>query len=167
MKPFVYFWLFLKASLFSTGGLGNLPSLHQDLLARGWATEADFVQAIAVGQVSPGPNGWLGAMLSLLAITLPTLLVLGVVALHNRVERQPRVQAFTRGLGLGVVGLILAVALTLLRSTVTDWRGAMVVVGALVLALSRRVSVIVLLALGAGIGWLMYGPPLAAVLSAR
>jgi chromate transporter len=179
MKPVVYFWLFLKASLFSTGGLGNLPSLHRDLLARGWATEADFVQAIAVGQVSPGPNGlwtvslgyltygWLGAALSLLAIVLPTLLVLGVVALHQRIEHRPRVQAFTRGLGLGVVGLILAVALTLLRSSVTDWRGAAIVVGALALALSRRVPVIVLLALGAGVGWLLYDLSLAAAFGAR
>jgi len=49
--------LFLKASLFSTGGFSNLPSLHQDLLANAWAKEADFGQSIAIGQISPGPNG--------------------------------------------------------------------------------------------------------------
>ena len=32
INPFIYFLLFLKASLFSTGGFSNLPSLHQDLL---------------------------------------------------------------------------------------------------------------------------------------
>jgi chromate transporter len=165
----LYFWFFLKGSLFSTGGFGNLPFLHEDLLAHGWATEADFVQALAVGNLSPGPNGlwtislgylsggWLGAALSLLAITLPTLLILGVVALHRRVEDRPAVRNFTRGLSLGVVGLIIGVALTLFSSTVADWRGAAITAGALVLALSKRVPVLAVLALGAAAGWLLYG----------
>jgi chromate transporter len=164
----LYFWFFLKGSLFSTGGFGNLPFLHEDLLAHGWATEADFVQALAVGNLSPGPNGlwtislgylsggWLGAALSLLAITLPTLLILGVVALHRRVEDRPAVRNFTRGLSLGVVGLIIGVALTLFSSTVADWRGAAITAGALVLALSKRVPVLAVLALGAAAGWLLY-----------
>jgi chromate transporter len=164
----LYFWFFLKGSLFSTGGFGNLPFLHEDLLAHGWATEADFVQALAVGNLSPGPNGlwtislgylsggWLGAALSLLAITLPTLLILGVVALHRRVEDRPAVRNFTRGLSLGVVGLIIGVALTLFSSTVADWRGAAITAGALALALSKRVPVLAVLALGAAAGWLLY-----------
>ncbi len=169
MNWILYFWFFLKGSLFSTGGFGNLPFLHEDLLAHGWATEADFVQALAVGNLSPGPNGlwtislgylsggWLGAALSLLAITLPTLLILGVVALHRRVEDRPAVRNFTRGLSLGVVGLIIGVALTLFSSTVADWRGAAITAGALVLALSKRVPVLLVLALGAAAGWLLYG----------
>ncbi len=169
MNWILYFWFFLKGSLFSTGGFGNLPFLHADLLAHGWATEADFVQALAVGNLSPGPNGlwtislgylsggWLGAALSLLAITLPTLLILGVVALHRRVEDRPAVRNFTRGLSLGVVGLIIGVALTLFSSTVADWRGAAITAGALALALSKRVPVLAVLALGAAAGWLLYG----------
>jgi len=169
MNWILYFWFFLKGSLFSTGGFGNLPFLHEDLLAHGWATEADFVQALAVGNLSPGPNGlwtislgylsggWLGAALSLLAITLPTLLILGVVALHRRVEDRPAVRNFTRGLSLGVVGLIIGVALTLFSSTVADWRGAAITAGALALALSRRVPVLLVLGAGAVAGWLLYG----------
>ena len=168
MNWILYFWFFLKGSLFSTGGFGNLPFLHEDLLAHGWATEADFVQALAVGNLSPGPNGlwtislgylsggWLGAALSLLAITLPTLLILGVVALHRRVEDRPAVRNFTRGLSLGVVGLIIGVALTLFSYTVADWRGAAITAGALALALSKRVPVLAVLALGAAAGWLLY-----------
>ncbi|OQA46891.1 MAG: putative chromate transport protein [Chloroflexi bacterium ADurb.Bin325] len=164
----LYFWLFLKGSLFSTGGFGNLPFLHADLPAHGWATEADFVQALAVGNLSPGPNGlwtislgylsagWPGAALALLAITLPPMLILGVVALHRRVEDRPAVRNFTRGLSLGVVGLILGVALTLFSATVEDWRGAAITAAALILALSRRAPVFLILALGALAGWLFY-----------
>src|SRR5205085_4702564 len=98
INPLIYFLLFLKASLFSTGGFSNLPSLHQDLLANGWATEADFGQSIAIGQISPGPNGlwvismgyitdgYFGAFLALIAITLPALLVLVISAGYTRIE---------------------------------------------------------------------------------
>src|SRR5262249_15915056 len=51
------FLLMLKAALFSTSGIGNLPILHQDLLSRGWATDRNFTESLAIGQISPGPSG--------------------------------------------------------------------------------------------------------------
>ena len=64
----LYFWLFFKASLFSTGGTGNLPSLHADLPAHGWASEQQFGEALTIGQVSPGPTGlWVVSLALLLA----------------------------------------------------------------------------------------------------
>lgn len=168
MNLLLYFWLFLKASLFTTGGFGNLPLLHKDLIGLGWAREADFITAIAVGQVSPGPNGlwsvslgyltfgWVGALLAAIALSLPTLLVLIVAGFYTRMEHSPRVQDFTRGLSLGVVGLTLPVTLGLALSTVTDWRGVVIASGALVLALSKRVPVIVILALAGLAGYLFY-----------
>lgn len=171
MNPLLYFWLFLKASLFSTGGLGNLPFLHQDLLALGWATETDFVSAIAVGQLSPGPTGlwtislgyltfgWAGAGIALIAITLPTLLALVVAALHRRVEARPAVQNFTRGIALGVIGLTVGVAWALFQHNIRDWREMAIMAAAFGLALSKRVPVVFLLVLAALVGWLLYGLP--------
>ena len=169
MNPLAFFWLFLKASLLSTGGLGNLPFLHRDLLALGWAKESDFVTAIAVGNVSPGPTGlwtislgyliygWLGAGLAMAALCLPPLLALAVSAFYNRIEKLPAVQNFTRGLTLGVIGLTLTVALSLAGSSITDWRGIVIGAAALGLALTKKVPVIVILALAALAGGLIYG----------
>lgn len=168
MNPALYFWLFLKGSLLSTGGLGNLPFLHEDLIGLGWAQPSDFVTAIAVGNLSPGPNGlwsislgyltfgWLGAGLALLALSLPTFLILVVSAFHTRVEDHPAVQHFTRGLGLGVVGLTFAISLTLASTSIADWRGVVILLGALLLAL-RRIPILVILVLAAGAGYLIYG----------
>jgi chromate transporter len=164
----LYFWLFLKASLLSTGGLGNLPFLHKDLVSLGWAQESDFITAIAVGQVSPGPTGlwsislgyltfgWLGAGLALAALSLPPLLALVVGSLYNRMESQQLVQNFVLGLGLGVVGLTVAVAFSLTSSAVSDWRGAAIALAALGLAVSKRVPVIVILGLAAAAGILLF-----------
>ena len=169
MNPFLYFWIFLKASLFTTGGTGNLPLLHQDLLGLSWARESDFITAIAVGQVSPGPNGlwsvslgyliygWPGAALALVALSLPPLLILVVAALYRRWEAMPVMQDFMRGLALGVIGLSLPVTYGLSRAAVIDWRTLLILALALGLALSKRVPLVAILALGGLAGYLFYG----------
>jgi chromate transporter len=169
MNLWLFFWLFLKASLFSTGGVGNLPFLHADLVPLGWAREEDFITAMAVGQVSPGPNGlwsvslgylswgWIGAGLALLALCLPPLLVIALASFFDRMEHLPAVQNFSRGLSLGVVGLAFFIAFSLSRTAVTDWAGGLIVLGALGLGLVKRVPVILILALAAGVGILFYG----------
>jgi chromate transporter len=130
ISPLVYFLLFFKASLFSTGGLSNLPSLHQDLIGNSWANEADFGQSIAIGQISPGPNGlwvislgyltygYLGALLALIAITLPPLLVLTVARMYDCIEQQRWVPGFMHGISLAVVGIYLTVVWSIIRDCV-------------------------------------------------
>ncbi|GAC1691840.1 MAG: hypothetical protein PVS3B1_30700 [Ktedonobacteraceae bacterium] len=168
IDPFIYFLLFLKASLFSTGGFSNLPSLHQDLIAYGWAKESYFGQSIAIGQISPGPNGlWViclgyltygfaGAVLALIAITLPALLVLAVSAGYTRIEHQKWVQGAMFGVSLAVVGLLLSVVWTILRQPGVDWKGLLIAAGAFGLALSRRVNILIILGLAGVAGYLLY-----------
>lgn len=168
IDPLVYFLLYLKASLFSTGGFSNLPSLHQDLLGRGWARESDFGQSIAIGQISPGPNGlwvislgyftygFLGAFLALIAITLPPVLVLVVAAQYSRIAQQIRVQGAMQGVSLAVIGIQISVVWTILRQPSVDWRGIIIGVCAFALALSRKVNVLLILALAGLAGYLLY-----------
>lgn len=169
MNWWLYFWLYLKASLFSTGGAGNLPFLHADLPPLGWAREEDFLTAMAVGQVSPGPNGlwsvslgyltygWPGALLALLALCLPPLLVLGLMSFYNRMEHLKSAQNFSRGLSLGVVGLGFFIASLLAVSAVTDWAGVAIIVVALGLGLYRKVPVVIVLVVAAAAGVWIYG----------
>jgi chromate transporter len=168
INPFIYFLLFLKASLFSTGGLSNLPSLHQDLIGNGWAVEADFGQAVAIGQISPGPNGlwvvslgyltygYLGAFLALIAITLPALLVLVVSAGYARIERRTWVQGAMHGVSLAVVGLLLTVVWTILHQPGVDWKGLLIAMAAFGLALSRKVNILIILSLAGLAGYVLY-----------
>src|SRR5437868_4240287 len=135
INPFIYFLLFLKASLFSTGGFSNLPSLHQDLIANGWAKEADFGQSIAIGQISPGPNGlWVislgyltygypGAFLALIAITIPALLLLVVSSGYAHLEHQTWVQGAMYGVSLAGVGLQRTGSWTSSHQPEADWTG--------------------------------------------
>jgi chromate transporter len=168
INPLLYFLLFLKASLFSTGGFSNLPSLHQDLIGEGWAMDAEFGQSIAIGQISPGPNGlwvislgyltygFLGAALALIAITLPAFFVLLVSAGYHRLEHQRWVEGFMRGISLAVVGILLTVVTTIIRQPGVDWKGWLIGVFAFGLALSKRVNILIILGMAGLAGYFLY-----------
>jgi chromate transporter len=168
INPFIYLLLFLKASLFSTGGFSNLPSLRQDLLAKGWASEATFAQSIAIGQISPGPNGlWVislgyltygfpGAFLALIAITIPPLLVLIIARSYSRIEQWPRSQGAMRGVSIAVIGLLVTVIWTILHQPTVDVWGLPIAAGAFILALTRKVNILLILALAGLVGYLVY-----------
>ncbi len=168
IDPIIYFLLFFKATLFSSGGFSNLPSLHQDLLARHWAVEAEFGESLAIGQISPGPNGlWViclayltygypGALLALVAITLPPLFVLVVAAVYNRIEHQRWVPGLMRGISLAVVGTFLTVFWTIMNGAGLDWSSWLICAAAFGLALTRRVNIIIILALAGIAGYLLY-----------
>lgn len=167
-NPLLYFLLFFKASLFSTGGFTNLPSLRQDLLPRAWATQADFGQAIAIGQISPGPNGlwviglgyftggYLGAALALVAITLPPCVVLVIAKQYTRFERHAWVQGAMRGVSHAVVGLLLSVVWTIFHQPGIAETGLLIAAAAFGLAYSRRFNVLFILTLAAVAGYVLY-----------
>jgi chromate transporter len=167
MSLAVLFLLLLKGSLFSFSGTGNVPILRDDLLARGWATDRQFGEALAIGQLSPGPTGlwvislgfltagWRGAGLALLAITLPPLLILAVDRFYRRIRHHSGVEGFVRGVGLAVVGIFVYVLWNLLGNVGLNARSAAVTLASIALGFTRRVPVIVVLALGAlsGVLW--------------
>ncbi|GAB4429423.1 MAG: hypothetical protein OHK0015_13370 [Chloroflexi bacterium OHK40] len=170
MSPFIFFWLVLKSSLLATSGLGNFPQLFGDLTAGGWASERQFAEALAVGQITPGPSGlWVislgylldgprGATLAAFAISLPPFAVLLIERAYRRVGSHPAVQGFVQGLSLAVVGVFLVVLAGLLRTSGLDPLALAIVAASTALGLIRRVPVLLVLALAALAGAAAYGP---------
>lgn len=168
IEPLHYFLIFFKASLFSTGGLSNLPSLRQDLLAEGWADDSDFGRSVVIGQLSPGPNGlWVislgyltygvfGALLALVAIILPAFLVLAIAAGYARIARLRRVAGAMRGVALAVVGILLSVVWTILHQPGVDRWGLLIALCAFGLAATKRVRLPFILALAGCAGYFLY-----------
>jgi chromate transporter len=160
--PLTLFWIMLKASLLSTTGTGNLPIVHQDLLNRGWATDHQFAESLAIGQISPGPSGlWVislgylvgglrGAAMTLVAIALPPFLVLLLVhGFYRRWGGHPATQGFVRGLGLAVAAIFLMVLTGIMSGAGWTFTNLMIMMGAFCLGATRRVPVILVLALAA------------------
>lgn len=127
MTPLAIFWVVLKASTLSTGGLGNAPILHADLVRTHLATQAQFSSSLAVGQLSPGPSGlWVvalgyllgglaGGLAALAAVGLPPFVVLAIAALVARAGEHPGVRGLVWGLGIMGAGVSSAVMVGLVQ----------------------------------------------------
>jgi len=126
MDPLTLFIVLLRDSALSLGGLGSLPLLRQDLVATGMVTDAQLVQALAIGRLSTGPNGlWtvslgyqlagpLGAVMALAASSLPPLLILPATAVARRWLLSVSFAGLVRGAALATAGLLCATGVALL-----------------------------------------------------
>jgi chromate transporter len=127
---------FLKAGTLTFGsGLVIVPFLQQGVVQQyGWLTEQDFLIAVAVGMISPGPvvitatfvgylvAGLWGALAATIGIFLPSfLLVLIAAPLLARNRRQRFVQGFVKGTYGAAIGTILGACVLLGRSAIGDW----------------------------------------------
>jgi chromate transporter len=147
--------VFLRAgALTFGGGYVIVPVLEAELVqGRHWLTPQAFVDAMALGQVTPGPvvitatfvgytlAGLTGALVSTVAVFLPAFVFVVLVSLSlDRFRRSPGIQAFLRGLQPAVVGLMAAATATLVRHGVLDGPGAVVAGAAFLLVWKLRVN---------------------------
>jgi chromate transporter len=114
-----------SGSLVFGGGHVVLPLLQAEVVPPGWVSNDAFLAGYGAAQAVPGPlftfaaylgavmgpkpNGWLGAALCLVAVFLPSaLLVIGALPFWEGLRRQPIAQAALKGVNAAVVGLLLA-----------------------------------------------------------
>jgi chromate transporter len=165
---------FLKAGAFIFGsGLAIVPFLRQGVvLDNHWLTEHQFLDAVAVGLITPGPvvitaafigyvvAGLPGAVISGLAIFTP--IYLGVVIPGRwfiRHRQDPRVRAFVRGATAGAAGAIAGATVVLARGVIIDAPTGVIFVVSLAYLwwLKFRLKEPILVLATAGIGLLLHG----------
>lgn len=168
----VLFWYFAQAGFFIFGsGLAIVPFLYSGVVTdRGWLTEPQFLDAIAVAMMTPGPVvivvgfiGYLvagvgGAMAATLGVFLPAfLLTVLLLPAFNRVAGRPLVADFVRGVTAAAAGAIAGACVVLGRSSIHDLPTLVLALGAfVVVARTRLPSGLVVLA-GAGAGMVLRG----------
>ena len=152
------------ASLLGFGGLGSLPVLRGQLASAGLMPDQLLLSSLAVGNISPGPNGlyliavgyfvrgYAGAGVATLAVLLPPLLVLLLDRVRASLIHLRRFRSALRSLSLAVVALLAQSAGSLAWTAAHTWLGAaMLVVGVGLLLLRVPPLVGVVLAVGIGI----------------
>jgi chromate transporter len=161
---------FVKAGAFIFGsGLAIVPFLREGVVAQHhWLTPGQFLDAIAMGLITPGPvvitatfigylvGGLAGAVVATVAIFTP--IYLGVVLpgrwfIRHRTNKQ--VKAFVRGATAAAAGAIAGAVTVLARQAIPDWKTALLATAALVLALKWKVKEPYLVAIGAAVGILL------------
>ena len=167
VDPVSLFLVFLKigAVLYGSGYV-LLAFLRNDFVVRlGWLTDQQLIDAVAVGQLTPGPvfttatfigyvvAGASGAALATIAIFFPSFVfVAAVYPIVPRLRGSVWMSAFLDGVNVAAIGLMLAVTWQLGRSAVVDWPSAGLALVAAVLLLRWRINSVWLIAGGAAVG---------------
>ncbi len=129
------FWEGLKAGLLTFGGAYTVvPFLHDSAVeGHHWLTDKQFVDGLAIGGILPAPliiiatfvgylaGGLVGALVITLGIFLPAFVF--PIFLHRQlvaIAENPRLHLFLLGVAAGVVGLIAAVTVEIVRTSVVD-----------------------------------------------
>ncbi|CAN5218110.1 chromate transporter [soil metagenome] len=143
------FYCFLSMGLNSFGGV--LPWARRMLVEqRGWLTSEEFVDALSLGQMLPGPNvvnlsimvgarfhGALGALLAFTGLMLaPFAIILMLAALYSQYGHLDSIKNVFRGLSAASAGLVVAMGFNMVLRHSKSW---------------ISVSMIVLTLVGAGI----------------
>jgi chromate transporter len=126
---------FLKASLFVFGsGLAIIPFLHGGVVQEHhWITEAQFLDAVAVAMITPGPvvitvafigylvNGMWGACAAAIGVFLPVYLFVVLLApLYKRFSDNAQIRAFVQGVTAAATGAIAGAVVVLGRHSIRD-----------------------------------------------
>jgi chromate transporter len=154
--------IFMKVDLMAFGGgFTTIPLIQHEVVDRfGWLSTHEFIDGIALGQVTPGPivitatfvgykaGGLLGALLGTIAVFFPSFVVLTTLAPHyDRIKRSRHVQVMVRGILAAFLGMLLLVAYHFGREALVDWRAWGLMAGAW-LALWRKVDLLVVVGIG-------------------
>lgn len=162
--------VFLKmGTVIFGGGFAAIPFLqHEVVELRHWLTTKEFIDAVAIGQMTPGPVaimatfigyrvlGFLGALLATLGTFLPsTLMLLGLIHGYERVKTNRLIQNFLSGVLPAVCGMLLVTTFFIARNSITGVLSAIMAILALVSLLRFRVESVWIILAGAILGLIL------------
>ena len=162
---------FLKAGALTFGsGLVIVPFLQQGVVQQyGWLNERDFLVAVAVGMISPGPvvitatfvgylvAGFWGSLAATVGIFLPSfILVLVAAPILARHRSNRNVQGFVKGAYAAAIGTILGACVLLGRIAIGDWLTVLIAGAALMALFVWKISNPLLMAVTAVAGLIAF-----------
>lgn len=165
------FWIFLKIGAILYGsGYVLFAFLDTELVQKGLLTREQLMDAIAVGQFTPGPvfssvtfigfqiNGLSGAILSTIAIFLPSFILVALLnPLMKKLRNSKGLSVFLDAVNVASVALIVAVCITMTRDVLLNWQTLVITLlsGILVFKFKKVNSAFIVL-VGALLGYILY-----------
>lgn len=158
---------FLKAGALTFGsGLVIVPFLQEGVVHQyGWLGQRDFLIAVAVGMISPGPvvitatfvgylvAGFTGALAATVGVFLPSfILVLAAAPLLARYRANPNVQGLVKGAYAAAIGTILGACVLLGKVAIGDWITVAIGLASLAALFRWKVNNPLLMAISAAVG---------------
>lgn len=165
------FFTFLKiGSILYGSGYVLFAFMDAELVSSGLMTQAELIDAVAVGQITPGPvlstasfvgwqlGGLKGALLATLGIFLPSFIFVGLInPLVHKIRKSGILGNFLDGVNAAAVAVIVAVCIEMLQVSVTDWKSGLILVISLALVFGIKKNLSVWIVIGSSIlGALLY-----------
>ncbi len=171
LLPLFLFFLKVGSVLFGSGYV-LVAFLRRDLVERwGWLTDQQLLDAVAIGQVTPGPvfttatfigyllGGAAGAVVATAGIFLPAFVFVALSARFvERIRQSPTLAAALDGINAASLALMIAVCWHLGRSAIVDVPTALIAAVSAAVLLLFRVNPTWLVAGAAAVGWFTAGP---------
>lgn len=164
---------FFKIGLFSFGGgYAMIPMIKTEVVQiNSWLTNSEFIDMIAVSQMTPGPiainlatyigfqvNGPLGAVVSTLAVILPSFIIMTIIyLLVSKLKGSKYMDWFFTGLRPVIAGLIVSAILMVLPSSIVDIKTFIIFALSFVLVHFKKIHPIFVIIIAAGLGGIIYG----------
>jgi chromate transporter len=165
------FTTFAGMSLFLFGGGYVFIPLMQNtvVVSTGWLTQQEFVDAIAMSQIMPGPivlstvfigykiAGLLGALAATIGIFLPPgILMIAGTHVLNRIKQSALIKAVLRGIRPAIIGMIASAVVTVGMSAQHHWVSLLIFAAALLAQLRFKLDVVWVIPTAGLAGLLMY-----------
>jgi chromate transporter len=164
------FWIFLKIGAILYGsGYVLFAFLDTELVATGLLSRQQLIDAIAVGQLTPGPvfstvtfigyqiNGFTGAIVSTIAIFLPSFIFVALLKpMVKKMRNSKLFSAFLDAVNAASVAIIVAVCFDMGKESITDWRTLLIAILSIVIAFGfRKINSAFVVLGGSIIGYLL------------
>ena len=165
------FWIFLKIGAILYGsGYVLFAFLDTELVATGLLSRQQLIDAIAVGQFTPGPvfssvtfigyqiNGFSGAIISTIAIFLPSFFFVALLnPLVKKMRNSKLFSAFLDAVNVASVAIIIAICFEMGKETITDWRAILIAVLSIAIAFGFKKTNSAFVVLGGSLlGYLLF-----------
>jgi chromate transporter len=164
------FLIFLKIGAILYGsGYVLFAFLDAELVSKGLLTRTQLIDAIAVGQFTPGPvfsavtfvgyqiNGISGAVISTIAIFLPSFIFVAILnPLVKKMKNSKSFSVFLDGVNVASIAIIVSICYQLGKETITDWRTILIATVSILIAFNYKKINSALVVLGGSIlGYLL------------
>jgi len=146
------FWIFLKIGAILYGsGYVLFAFLDTELVSKGLLSRQQLIDAIAIGQFTPGPvfssvtfigyqiNGFTGAIISTIGIFLPSFIFVALLnPLVKKMRNSKLLSAFLDAVNVASVAIIIAVCFAMGKDSISDWRTILIASASIILTFGFR-----------------------------
>ena len=152
------------------GGYVFIPMIQEVVVnGYGWVTQSEFSNAIAMGQITPGPilisaafigyvvKGFIGALVATIGIFFPpALLMVTMSHLLDSIKQSTALQAALKGIRPAVIGMIFTAAIVVAQTAELHWASVLILAASLVAIWKYNLEVVLIIPIAGLAGLLLY-----------